>query len=226
MSEHKTLLEALAAFQAEAPTLKKDATNPHFKSRFASLDNIVETIKPLLAKHGLVWTTLPGKEGDNSVLRYRLFLATAPRDDALAGTMPLLLTKQDPQGQGSAITYARRYALCAVLNLVADEDDDGNAGSQKQTVARIQGNGPVTTKAKMTYGSGGVVGTSNSEIAKLRGQLKAYADKGLRPERVRIKLAAIGFTEPYEKVTEALPKLSSEQASGLVAWLGEQIEAA
>jgi hypothetical protein len=42
--------------------------------------------------------------------------------------MQLLLSKNDAQGQGSAITYARRYALCAVLNLVADDDDDGQQG--------------------------------------------------------------------------------------------------
>ena len=216
MSEHKTLLEALAAFQAEAPTLKKDSINPHFKSKFASLDGIVETIKPLLAKHGLVWVTLPGRDADGTpVLNYRLVHATSEladpgtfrQGDWLGGSIPLLLTKNDPQGQGSAITYARRYALCAVLNLVADEDDDGNAGSQKRAVSRP-------------------VGLPVSDLAKVRLKVKEYADKGLPGERIRLKLAAVGFTEPYDRLPEALPHLTGGQATTLIEWLAEQIEAA
>lgn len=118
------LLSAILAVQREAPTLKKNATNPHYKSKYAPLDTIVETIGPILHKHELVWMTLPGTDAHGSpALTYRL--AHAPTGEVLEGEMPLLLSKQDAQGQGSAITYARRYALCAVLNLVADDDDDG-----------------------------------------------------------------------------------------------------
>ena len=61
-------------------------------------------------------------------LLYRLAHATT--GEVLEGVMPLLLDKQNAQGLGSAITYARRYSLCAVLNIVADEDDDGQKASQ------------------------------------------------------------------------------------------------
>jgi hypothetical protein len=118
------LLPALLAVQAEAPTLPKNATNPHYKSKFCPLDTIVETIGPLLVKNGLVWTTLPGvNEHGQPSLTYRLLHIGG---ESIQGTMPLLLSKEDAQGQGSAITYARRYAICAVLNLVADDDDDGH----------------------------------------------------------------------------------------------------
>lgn len=129
----KPLLAALLAVQAEAPPLKKSAENPHFRSKFAPLDKIVETINPILHKHGLVWSTLPGHDEYGPALTYRL--AHAESGEVLEGTMPLLLSKQDAQGQGSAITYARRYALCAVLNLVAEDDDDGAraATSRAQT---------------------------------------------------------------------------------------------
>jgi hypothetical protein len=120
-----TLFAALLAVQAEAPTLPKDATNPHFRSKYTPLDTIVEKIGPILNKHGLVWMTLPCRdEHGEPALRYRL--AHAATGDEIDGTMPLLLSKADAQGMGSAITYARRYSLCAVLNLVADDDDDGN----------------------------------------------------------------------------------------------------
>jgi N6-adenosine-specific RNA methylase IME4 len=115
---------AILAVQGEAPTLKKDKTNPHFKSKYTPLDTIVETIGPILHKHGLVWMTLPGTdERGEPALSYRL--AHAATGEVLEGTMSLLLSKNDAQGMGSAITYARRYALTAVLNLVSDDDDDG-----------------------------------------------------------------------------------------------------
>jgi hypothetical protein len=129
----RTLLGALLGAQQEMPALKKTATNPHFKSRFAPLDTIVETVNPILHKHGLVWSTLPGHDEYGPALTYRL--SHAGTGDSIEGTMPLLLSKQDPQGMGSAITYARRYALCAVLNLVADDDDDGAGASQSRSRA-------------------------------------------------------------------------------------------
>jgi hypothetical protein len=119
------LLEAVLAVQQEAPTLPKDKTNPHFGSKYTPLDTIVETIGPLLSKHGLVWVTLPSGTHDEPTLKYRL--AHAATKESLEGEMPLLLDKSSAQAMGSALTYTRRYSLCAVLNLVADDDDDGHA---------------------------------------------------------------------------------------------------
>jgi hypothetical protein len=134
MSGTDSLLGALLAAQQEMPALKKTATNPHFKSKFAPLDTIVETVNPILHKHGLVWSTLPGHDEYGPALTYRL--SHASTGQSMEGTMPLLLSKQDPQGMGSAITYARRYALCAVLNLVADDDDDGAGASRARSSSK------------------------------------------------------------------------------------------
>jgi hypothetical protein len=120
----ETLMTALLAVQSEAPTITKSATNPHFKSKFASLDDVMNEINPILTRHGLVWLTLPGREDGEPVLSYRLVHAAT--GEALEGSMPLMLKTADPQGQGSALTYARRYSIMAVLGLVTDEDDDGN----------------------------------------------------------------------------------------------------
>lgn len=122
----KSLVEAIHAVQAEAPTLQKTATNPHFKSKFTPLDKVVETLQPLLTKNGLVWMVFPCRdEHGEPAVRYRL--EHVGSGEVLEETMPLLIAKDDPQGQGSAITYARRYCLQAVFNVVADTDDDGNA---------------------------------------------------------------------------------------------------
>lgn len=143
---HKNLTEALAAFQRETETLVKDATNPHFQSKFVSLDTMVETVQPILAKHGLTWQCFPcfGPNGEPA-LRY---LLSHVGGDSQSDVMPLLLSKQDPQGQGSAITYGRRYAMSAVLNLVADVDDDGNQATKGAAKAtRAKPNAPAKLTA-------------------------------------------------------------------------------
>lgn len=137
-----SLLKALLAVQAQAPTLPKDGKNPAFGgSRFTTLKAVVDTVGPLLAENGLVWMSKPGtNEHGQPVLHYTL--AHAPSGEREEGSMPLLLTKTDSQGQGSAITYARRYSLCAVLNLVADDDDDGNAAGRHRTQEAPRSNAP------------------------------------------------------------------------------------
>lgn len=163
-TEHKTLHEALCAVQAEAETLPKDGVNPHFKSRFTPLDTIVERVGPLIARHGLTWSTFPcyGPDGQPA-LRYKLTHAAS--GDSESEIMPLLAVKADPQGLGAAVTYARRYSICAVLNLVADEDDDGN------TASRRTGNGATTARPVAQQANG----TERPASAKQRGLLNAKA---------------------------------------------------
>jgi hypothetical protein len=124
------LAGALLKLQDAAPTLTKDAEGQvgsrHYK--YTPLDTIVEKIGPLLVDNGLVWTTRPSGSAEAPTLVYELIHAES--GEAIAGEMPLMIGEQPTsQALGSAITYARRYALTAVLNLVADEDDDGAAAT-------------------------------------------------------------------------------------------------
>jgi len=133
------LFPALLAVQKDAPTLPKDKTarvqtktGGSYQYSYTDLATVVEKIVPALAENGLVWTTLPGGTHDQPTLSYRL--THAETGESLDGTMPLLMDgKTDAQALGSALTYARRYSLCAVLNLVTDEDDDGTAASTQRT---------------------------------------------------------------------------------------------
>lgn len=137
------LCAALVAAQAEFGTVKKDATNPFFKSKYADLPSVVAHASPVLAKHGLAVSQHIGWNGEFDVLTTMLIHASG---QYLTDTMRLHLVKDDPQGQGSAVTYARRYSYMAILGLVADEDDDGNAASRQQTVRGHQYTGkPVVT---------------------------------------------------------------------------------
>lgn len=121
--ETKQLTEALIEFQKEVGTIKKDAVNPHFKNTYASLSAIIEAIREPLIKNGLTYVQFPS--GQNG-LTTRLMHTSGEWMEADFYMTP---SKNDPQGSGSLITYARRYALGAILGLATEEDDDGNVAS-------------------------------------------------------------------------------------------------
>lgn len=122
----KHLGQALLVFHKEVGTVSKEADNPYFKSKYASLPQIQEAIKVPLEKAGLVYAQFPdGANGLTSILIH------PGSGEWIEATYTMTPAKNDPQGQGSAITYQRRYALGAMLGLTIDEDDDGNAASGK-----------------------------------------------------------------------------------------------
>lgn len=134
------LAAALAAAQAEMPTISKNATNPAFRSKFANLDGILETIRPVLARHGLSivqGATTPDRNEAGGIAAFTvetMLLHTSGEWITSGAIMPLV--KQDPQGAGSAMTYGRRYSVSALLALATDEDDDANAASKPQAARR------------------------------------------------------------------------------------------
>ena len=135
------LAAALVAAHAEMENPTKDRANAHHKYRYATLEALLEVAKPVLAKHKLTVVQMPGGTGDGPTLVTVLLHESG---EFMRSEMPLTLLKPEsvrgPQALGSAITYARRYALQAVLVVTAEEDDDGQAGSAppKQTAAKPQ----------------------------------------------------------------------------------------
>jgi len=129
MTEHTNLASALAAFHADLPKVGKGSTNPAFKSKYADLADIVAVVLPALAKQGLAWIATPTFKDEVFVLAYELRHVAG---ETISGVWPLPdPTKAKPQELGSAVTYAKRYALSAVTGIAPDEDDDGNAASAK-----------------------------------------------------------------------------------------------
>ena len=124
------LASALAKAQAKFSAVPKDSVNPFFKSSYAALPEVVKTATPVLAEFGLAISQFisQGENGGDTLTTYLLHSS----GQFIAHTMQLHLVKEDPQAQGSAVTYARRYSYMAALGLVADVDDDGNAASQPQ----------------------------------------------------------------------------------------------
>jgi len=124
----KNLAKALSIFHESMSPVGKDKLNPHFKNKYASLDNILEAIKEPLKKANLTFIQQPLEGG-----KLKTVLVEIESGEFVESTMDILLAKNDPQGQGSALTYARRYALSAILGISTDEDDDGNAATPQQT---------------------------------------------------------------------------------------------
>jgi len=125
----KNIATALCAFQGEVEKIKKTATNPFFKSKYATLADILDIIRDPLVKNGLSFVQFPkGEHGLETLLMHT-------SGEWLMESYTMRPTKDDPQGAGSVITYQRRYALGAILGLNIDVDDDGNAASTDEPIS-------------------------------------------------------------------------------------------
>ena len=122
----KNLAAALCKAQAEMEGAKKDANNPHFNRKYADMASVWSAIREPLSKNGLsVVQLLRSVQGGVEV--ETILLHTS--GEQIGGTFSIPASKTDAQGFGSAATYARRYALMALVG-VAPEEDDGNAAVQ------------------------------------------------------------------------------------------------
>ena len=125
----KELLKSLADFNKLCPPIKKDSLNPFFKSNYAKLDAIQVHIHPHLQKAGLVVTQVNVSLDGNPFVKSTIW--DVKSGENLESIFPIVVSKNTPQEYGSAVSYAKRYSLSGLLNLVIeDEDDDGNAASQ------------------------------------------------------------------------------------------------
>ena len=121
------LAKALAAVQGDIKAAKKDAVNPFFKSNYADLPAVVAACKDSLSKNGIAYFQTTNFDAEGVWLETMLCHSSG---EWIMGRYPIKPVKPDPQSAGSAMTYARRYALAAIVGVVAeDEDDDGAQAS-------------------------------------------------------------------------------------------------
>lgn len=137
----KDLAIALSKFQGEVENPKNIAENPFFRSKYAPLETVLSTVRPILSKHGLSVIQAPFTEGEHVVITTTLlhesgeFMEFPP--------LSLKMEKISAQGAGSAITYGRRYAVSAILGISSEDDDDGNNAEPKK---EYKPNVPTTKK--------------------------------------------------------------------------------
>jgi hypothetical protein len=123
------LSAAMARAFAQIEGAIKGKTNPAFRSKYADLAAVVDAVKPALAAHGL-WFRQVLHRVDGGVC-VETVIHHESGGELWCGPLYLPAAKQDPQGYGSALTYARRYSLMAAFGVPA-EDDDGNAAAARQ----------------------------------------------------------------------------------------------
>lgn len=118
-----TSISQLAAAQTDICSAAKDAKNPHFGSSYATLASVQDACRAPLSRHGLAIMQIVDGDTLRTILAHK-------SGEWVSSTIALRSAKNDMQGLGSAITYARRYALAALVGVSA-EDDDGNAASRR-----------------------------------------------------------------------------------------------
>jgi hypothetical protein len=118
------LAKALAAAQAELEPAKRDATNPHFRSKYADLSACWDAVRAPLARHGLAVSQLPSLDGD--VVRLTTMLLHTS-GEFIGSDAAVRIAKHDAPSVGSALTYLRRYSLSAIVGLSTEDDDGASA---------------------------------------------------------------------------------------------------
>jgi hypothetical protein len=120
---------ALIKAQQEIKVAIYDATNPHFRSKYASLGSVVEACKEALNKNKIVF--IQGSHSDKELPKMICVTTRLLHESGeyIEDTIAVPYVQDTPQALGSSLTYARRYGLSSLLGIVSDEDDDGNSGS-------------------------------------------------------------------------------------------------
>lgn len=116
-----------------------DSANPAFRSRYASLESVIDAVKNPLNANGIIFTQSLARiaaDGEPEAATYVITQLTHTSGEWLRSYIPLVQDKPTAQGQGSGITYARRYALQAICGLGADDDDGNQASNQREPLPK------------------------------------------------------------------------------------------
>lgn len=126
IAQHKGIYHAMAAAQAQMGKAIKDASNPAFRSKYADLASVMDACLPALNANGVAvyQPTIDDETG-----RFVETILAHESGETIKCRVPLIVQKNDMQGYGSAVTYARRYGLMCMAG-IAPEDDDGNAAAK------------------------------------------------------------------------------------------------
>ena len=174
------LAEALAKAQGSMSAAAMDGNNPHFRSRYATLTSVWDACRKPLTDNGL--SVVQAFRVDDNGLLLLVTKLCHTSGEWMVSEYPVTPTKNDPQGLGSAVTYARRYTLSSLVGVVADDDDDGNAASGQQAPARqANGNGkPAPVQVATGNGAPGQAPQNGSAAdAPSDKQQKALHAKGM-----------------------------------------------
>lgn len=180
MTKETNIYQAfIAAQKAFGPALKS-STNPHFRSKYADLSACVEAVIDALNDNGLglIQTTHPCEHG----VTVETILVHESGATMSSGLLHLPASKQDCQGYGSALSYARRYSLMAICG-IAPEDDDGNRASKPVEIKAVEVKAEVKEPAK------------KSRIGKVVYDIRTLSDEQQAPAAEYLKQHSCEYSE-------------------------------
>lgn len=135
------LASALAKAQGEIKGAVKNEDNPFFKSKYADLSQVMDACREPFSKNGIAYTQLVNVDDSGVIVLETLLMHSS--GEWIASKYPILPVKNDPQGVGSAITYARRYSLSAIAGIPQVDDDAEGAMNRPQNVKPVK---PLVSK--------------------------------------------------------------------------------
>ena len=206
-----SFIKALNRVQSVLEDARRDAKNPHLKSKYATLGSVWDVIREPLAKNGFAITQVMEAQNTSWVLKTTLWHEAGHFVNSLT---PILNNKGDAQGMGSALTYARRYALLGLIGVCPD-DDDGEGSKQ------ISG-------SKQSLGSNAQLMSSPPKPATAAKQVdwgdKLVSDKQVGLIQALLKKANISSEKFHYQMKERFSKtdiyqLSQKEASGIIEQL-------
>ena len=189
------LASAMCKAQAEMGGAKKTAKNPFFKSNYANLEEVIHCIREPFANNGLSFMQFPIAAEDRAGVETIIMHSSG---EWISNELLLKCSKIDPQGMGSAITYARRYGLQAAVGLPS-EDDDGNAAT-------------AATRAKKAVE--GITSTQKSNVMALIAKAEFDPEKTVQA----ITWAGNGRTEKLDELTQP-------EAAKLIGFITQKVSA-
>lgn len=120
----KNIAAAIITARAKFPPIHKNKTNPHYKNKYASLDSIIDAITPALCEAGVLLVQPTIIRDGVTILSTQLIHGATGEMISSELTIP---PQSDPQKLGAALTYYRRFSICSLLSIAADDDDDGDS---------------------------------------------------------------------------------------------------
>ena len=210
------LIKALIKAKAEFNAIQKDGTNPHYKRKYATLDAVLDAVTPGFSKYGLVIIQTTEICEGQTTLQTHLFHESGER---ITSTYPLPEIS-DSQKFGAALTYARRYAVCAILSVTADEDNDAEGA-------------PTSKKTEQPHNN--IRPRKDNQYLLVQPTKQAVTPSAINPKDLRVKEVRTLLNYPLYLVKEWLhsrnvtspSELDSVQIDELVktmclAWAGDK----
>lgn len=183
------LFAAMALAQSEVENASKASVNPHFKSRYADLAEVLNTVRPVFARHGLAIIQSTACDGAVVTVTTAIVHKEGGFVTSDASCIP---ARFDAQGIGASTTYLRRYALAAMAG-IAQEDDDGNAAQHNrppQQTARSSGKLAGILDRIAAAETLDDLGAIRNDIAGLQGQERSKAIEAGMAKQAALQMAA------------------------------------